>query len=125
MGLTGIISKFFNTETTVKRRSLVSDDIGGLTETWNTITTDLPATIQAMTTKEINDLSQGKEFFATFKMYCPNNVAVIKNGDKILDEETSKVFNVVGVEDRKAARSDISAGHHYKLYLNIPKEDKT
>ena len=125
MSLTEIIAKYFNTETTIKRRSLVSDDIGGLTETWSNITTDLPTTIQAMTTKEINDLSQGKEFFATFKMYCPNNVVVIKNGDRVYDEETTKEFEVVGVEDRKAARSDIATGHHYKLYLNIPKEDKT
>ena len=124
MSITGIISRYFNTEVTVTRRSLVADDIGGVTETWGTITVDLPAAIQDMSIKEMNDLSQGKEFFAKFKMYCPVTT-VIRNGDRILDEETSIEYNVVGVETWKASRDDVATGHHYKIFLDIPTAVKT
>jgi len=125
MSLEGIISRYFNTTVTVQRRANTLTSTGSFTAVWNTIASALPASVQSMSVTELDALSQGKEYTATNKAYTPLNVVTIKNGDRIIDDETGLTHEVVGVLTFKASRSDIAIGHHYKLLLEIPKTAKT
>lgn len=82
-------------------------------------------TIQPLSVSEFNALNQGSEFRATHKCYMPDNIVTPKNGDRLVDSETLKTHDIVGVQHHQAARVDIALGHHYKLFLDIPKDDKS
>lgn len=125
MSINGIITRFFNTTVSIQRRATSLTSTGSLSETWANIATNVNATIQPLSVSELNILSQGKEYNASHKAYLPDDVVTIKNGDRLVDSETGKTHNIIGVQLHQAARSDVSAGHHYKLYLEIPKTDKS
>lgn len=125
MSIQAIIDRFFNTTVNVQRRVTSLTSTGGLSEVWSNIATSVKATIQALSVAELNTLNQGKEFLATHKAYMPDNVVIIKNGDRIIDIETGKSHEVIGVQNHRAARSDIALGHHYKLFLQIPRDTKS
>ena len=125
MSITGIINRFFDTTVNVQRRTTSRTSTGDLSETWNTIATSVKATIQPLNILEESALNQGKEFVASHKAYMPDDAVVIKNGDRIVDTQTSKIHEVIGVQHYQAARSDLVLGHHYKLYLQIPRATKS
>jgi len=125
MSITGIINRFFDTTVNVQRRTTARTSTGDLSETWNTIAANVRATIQPLSISEESALNQGKEFVASFKAYMPDDVVVIKNGDRIVDIQSTKTHEVVSVQNHHAARSDIVLGHHYKLYLQTPRDTKS
>ena len=125
MSIEGIISRFYDTTVNVQRRATTLTSTGDLSEAWSNIATDVAATIQPLSVSELGNLNQGKEYVVTHKAYMPDNVVTIKNGDRIIDSETSKTHEVVGVQNHKAARIDVSVGHHYKIFLQIPRATKS
>lgn len=125
MGRTGINSRFFNTTVTVERRTLGVDGAGDVTEIWNSIAENLPATIQSISVKEQTNMDAGTEYTADKVAYIPLDIALIKENDRITDSETGKVFTVVKVLEFRAANIAVTVGHHYKLYLELPIKDKS
>ena len=125
MSLTSIIDRFYSTTVNVQRRTVSTTSTGDLAETWNTIASSVKAAIRPLEGKEINYLSEGKEYKATHKAYLPSDVVTIKNGDRLVDTETNEVHDIVTTQLFKASRVDVITGHHYKLYLQIPRTDKT
>ena len=125
MGLESTISNFFDTTATVQRRTVAQDDVGDVVETWSDIITNMPITIQPLSgreQKEQKDLEQGNEFKLKLKAYVGVDND-IKNNDRIISE--SKTYDVVGVDKYRASKSTISAGHHLKLMLEIPRDIKS
>ncbi len=125
MSIQGIIDRFFNTTVDVQRRTISRTSTGDVSETWANIATGVKATIQALSITELNTLNQGKEFNATQKAYMPLDIVTIKNGDRLIDTETGRTHDVIGVQEHRAARVDIAIGHHYKIFLEIPRTEKT
>jgi len=78
MSLTGINSRFFNTTVTVERRTLGADGAGDVTEIWNSIAENLPATIQSLSVKDQLNIDSGAEFTAEKVAYVPLNIILIK-----------------------------------------------
>jgi hypothetical protein len=124
MSLQGIINRFFSSTGSIERRSTGTTSTGDLTETWSALASNVPFTIQPLSISELNALNQGTEFNASHKGYMPDSIVTPKNGDRLVDSETGKTHDIVGVQHHQAARIDIALGHHYKLYLQIPKDDK-
>lgn len=123
MSIRKIPSQFYNRTVTIQRRSLATDSIGDVSETWSDLATDVPATIQPIRVTELSVLQQGKQFRGDYRMFMPTNIVEIKNNDKIVDDTTE--YLVVGVERHQAARKNITVGHHYTIYLEIPNSPKT
>lgn len=125
MSITSIPSQFFNTTVDLARRHRVQDAVGDFSETWNIYTTNAPASVQNVKVTETRMNIQGKEYSVDRKAYLPiKGVKVPRNGDRLTDKETGRIYDVVGVERYQASRKDIVFGHHYKLYLleiNTPK----
>lgn len=133
MGLTGIKSYLFNTKIDILRRTRTQDSIGDFTEVWNAVNSNVPASIQPVKVVEYRgagtliETPQGKEYVADNKAYIPLSGLVTPplNGDRVLDKETNLVYDIVGVEAYRASRVDVAIGHHYKLFLQIPKTIKS
>lgn len=118
MSLTAIQSNLFDTTVDLQRRHITPDAVGDFTETWNTIVTASPASIQNVRIEESRRYVQGKEYLSDKKAYVPSSISMKpRNGDRLLDKETNILYDIVGVEKYQASRKDIAIGHHYKLYL--------
>jgi head-tail adaptor len=117
MSLTAIPARFYDKRVVVKRRTISTDSIGAVVETWNNIATNVPASIQPIRVKELSQLEQGKQFRADFKAFLPVNVVTVKNND--IMTEGINIYNVVGVEKHKASRREVTVSHHYLIYLEI------
>ena len=125
MSIDSIESRFFNSTATIKRRMIALTSTGDVSETWNDLAVNIPITIQPVSVNEMSTLNQGKEYKIIAKAYLATDIVTVKNGDRILDGETNKTYEVVGEEMYQAARNDIGQNHHRKLYLQIPRGEKT
>ncbi len=118
MSITSIKSYLFDTLITLQRRHIHLDSIGGIDETWITVGTNVPSSLQNMTISEQRIYNQGKTYNVLKKAYIPIKLkSSPRNGDKVIDNKTGKNFDVIGVEKYQASRNNIGAGHHYKLFL--------
>ena len=125
MSIIAIPSQFFDTLLDISRRHIVNDSIGDPSETWNVINANTPASVQNVKVTETRVFWQGKEYYVDRKAYIPSTIPKKpRNGDRVLDKETGRIYDVIGVEKYQASRKDITKGHHIKLYLmelNTPK----
>ncbi len=125
MSITQIPSFLFDTKVDIQRRHNTPDSVGDYSETWNTILTNTPASVQNVKVTEVRVMTQGKEYYVDRKAYIPSTLPKHpKNGDRLLDKETGRLYDIVGVEKYQASRKNITIGHHMKLYmieLNTPK----
>jgi hypothetical protein len=126
MSITDISSRLLDTTVTLQRRTNTTDSLGDFTEVWNNLETGIRATIQPMTVREANDLLQGREYMAIYKAYIPENItSTPRNGDRVIDDSDSIVYEIISVQRNRASRRGISSGHHYKLLLEIPRAPKS
>lgn len=125
MSISNIESRLFNSTASVQRRVTALTSTGDLSETWNNLAINVPITIQSVSVSEMDTLNQGKEYKIIAKAYMATDIVTVKNGDRIIDNETNKTYEIVGEEIHQAARNDIGANHHRKLYLQIPRGEKT
>jgi len=125
MSITGIPTNFFNTTVTIKRRSVSTDAIGAIVATWADVASVAGFIEPLKTFEKKKMMAQGTEFTAEFRLFCGVDT-VIRDGDRIVDTgDGNKTYNVVGVDKFKTARSTITTGHHYEVYLEVPKETHT
>ena len=117
MSLTQIIDRFYSNYCIIERRAVSTDSLGDVLETWNVIAENVPITIQALKITERAKLQEGKTFTADFKAYIPTGIIEPKKNDRIIMEHDE--YEIIAFEKYEAARSDISIGHHYKIFLRI------
>lgn len=128
MSIQAIISRFFSSTASIQRRTTSLTSTGDVSETWLDIATNVMWTVQPLSIGElssINYLNQGEEYTTSHKGYLPDNVVVVKSGDRITDTVTGIVYEIINVQHFEASRSDIALGHHYKLFLQIPRDTKS
>jgi len=122
----GIKRRFLNTTIMIKRKTVAKDAIGDLTDSWNNIHDQIPATIQQLTGDEIASM-QGKLYNSTHRGFAPKAVINggnityidIREGDIIEDEEENIDYRVKLVENLKQANKNVNGTkyHHYELIL--------
>ena len=126
MSITAINSRLFHSLSTLQRRAINVNSVGDSIEQWSNTETDIPSSIQPVSLKEIRELEQGKIYNVTNKAYLPAAMnSIPKQGDRLLEQVTNRLFDVQGVEKYTASRVDVTQGHHYKLYLLEINPDKT
>lgn len=129
MSLTQISSHLLTNTINIQERTNTRDSVGDYSEVWNDIASGVKAAIMPVTRKEIEhrELSQGREFTATHKCFFNVNdiSATIKDGQRIYNTENGKYYDVVTVQKWEVYNTNITSGHHYKLYLEITRDTKS
>jgi len=128
MGVSSILSAFFDRTLLVERRVLSQNAVGSPVETWATLIPALKATVQPISTrefKELGELPQGAEYPVTNKAYCEYQTEDLKNGDRVTDSLEGKVYFIVSIRRYKSARGSITTGQHTKIFLSQKQSEKS
>jgi head-tail adaptor len=126
MSTTKIPDRLFNTVVRLERRTTTLDSIGDFTEVWTSIVDNIKASIQPTSATESKVYSaeeQGREYTASFKIYFNRDLPQAPLfGDRVVEIATGKMYPIIGVN---LFRTPTAGSHHYKLYLEIPRETKS
>ena len=135
MALTAINPRYFNTTFTISRRATTVTSTGDLSQTWTVLNAAVPATIQAQNRNSARGFASGEDRIYADKgydinmlyvAYLPTDVLAVLNGDRVTDNDTGLVLDVINVELTRISRADVTPKkHHYKLSLLIPKDLKS
>ena len=124
MSKTAIESTMFHTTGTFQRVSRTLNSVGDASRTWSTYRTEAVIIRPAKVTEKPL-LIQGKEYKFDAKgwvAYSSSNPPL--NGDRLVDGQSGKTYEIIGVEAQFPANSAISSGHHVKLYLVVRNDTK-
>ena len=126
MSISEIPANFLDRTGTIERSTKIMSAQGSPTDTWNVIVSNVGGTVQPVKMEELKDLPQGKEFNVTHKAYLTYSGSLtILPGDHFTDSIDGVTYNVISVQRYKSARLTITAGHHYKLYLEDPQATRS
>lgn len=124
MSITQIESKYFSTLSDIQASTDTTDTVGDFARVWNTVSADVPASVQPVRMTEAKILIQGKEYTLDMKAYIPSRIEPAPlPGQRFIDKETGLVYGIVSVLKFQASRVDIAIGHHYKLLLQITRSE--
>ena len=125
MSSTAINSRLFHTTVQLQRAARAVNAVGDQIRTFSTYRT-VQAIIRPAKVTQDKILIQGKEYTFDAKGYIPYSSSNPPlSGDKVVDGQSGKTYEVIGVEAQFPANSSISSGHHVKVYLQVPNDDKS
>ena len=104
----------------VMRSSLVSDGMGGYSETLVATRSDVKCYVRQLSNAELVIFAQ-KNLQSTFRLYCSDidvtisdTLSILRYGDK-----SSEMYEIEGIDERR----DLSTGHKRGLQIDLYIED--
>ncbi len=130
MSIHKIPNRYLNTTIHIFRESVVIDSVGDLDTSSNLAYASLKANVQSKkdeTEFEIQGRIHQQDHVAYINYYEGDAIRDIHIGDQVYDQETTKRYMVLGVENWQAANVNITDSHHVKIIMKatsgVPKKD--
>ena len=130
MSIRKIPSRFLTTTIHIFRESTAIDSVGDLATSLSLAYASLKANVQPKiddTQFEFQGSIHVQDHIAYINYYEGNAIRDIHIRDQVYDQETTKRFMVLGVENWQAANVNITDSHHVKIIMKavsgVPEKD--